>query len=215
MTKLLKAAKSTFHKYFMPWEIGKPIALPWGGWTKFDNEQKAKYPIRFFLFDTIPEKIGHKTYWLDRKIWEFKHKYIRKHNYSTIRTSLDPKHYYDPRERILYATMDMVKEFVEIAGPQVVWDSDPHHAHVWKELQEVYDWWVNKYPNREDKLEELPDVEFEKIIGEDSEKYQDDEDVKEWRRVSKLHNEAEVEWVEEEKQMLIRVMKIRETLWYP
>lgn len=199
----------------MPWEIGKPYALPWGGWTKFDNEQKAKYPVRWFLFDTIPTEVGHVLYGWNRRIWEFKHKYIPKHQFHIIRTTLDPKHYHDPREQILYATMDMVKQFVDITGDQINWDSDPDHAHVWAELQVVYDWWVNKYPNREDNLPDYPDVDDEKILGEKREECRNDPDVKEWDRIATIHRNAEEEWEREEEEMLIRVMKVRAYLWYP
>ena len=198
----------------MPWQIGKPIALPWGGWEKFDNEQKAKYPIRFFLFDKIPEELGHIAYRWRNRVWAFKHRFIPKHKYHIIRTSLKPG-YWDPDTQILHAVMDTVKQFVDITKDSVNWESEDAHAHAWAELQAVYDWWVNKYPNREDELPKLPDVDFGKIIGEHSEEHSEDPDVKEWKRVSEIHNQMEAEWVKEEEEMLIRVMKVRRFLWYP
>lgn len=207
--------KLFFWRVFTPWNIDKPTALPWGEWAQFDEEQKAKYPIRWFLFDTIPMWWDVTRGRIKRAKWGFKHKYLPRHKYHIVRTSLEPG-YYDPDIRILYATMDMVREYVEITRDVVDWTSDPGHEHAWKELQEIYDWWVNEYPNRENELPELPDVDLNKIFRNDD---QDDSDTKErkkeWRRISNLQFEAEQQWKEKEKEMLIRVMNIRDYLWYP
>ena len=198
----------------MPWQIGKPYALPWGGWEEFDNKQREKYPIRFFLFDKIPEEFGHITYRLNRYIWNIKHRICPRHRYHVIKTSLRPG-YYDPTTLILYGTMDLVKQFVEGTKDTIAWDGDEHHAAAWAELQEIYDWWVNKYPNREKELPDFPDVDFKWIIGEEAEEHKEEPEVKEWRRVSDLYREAEITWAKQEEEMLTRVIKVREFLWYP
>lgn len=146
-------------------------------------------------------------------MWNVLHTFVPKHQYHIIRTSLEPN-YYDPDTRILYATMDMVKEFVDITQHTIEWEDNEHHAAVWKELQIVYGWWTDKYPTREEELPDFPDVDNVKILGEHSEEHKDDADVIEWRRVADLHHKIEEEWDREEEEMLIRVMKLRKYLWY-
>jgi len=210
--KIIQVVKPRFNKIFMPWSIGKPLALPWGAWTKFDNEQKAKYPIRWFFFDTIPDEFD--TYWrmINRWVWAIRHRYQPKHKYHIVRTSLKPG-YWDPTSQILYATMDTVKEFVDETKDTVAWDSDPPHAETWAELQIVYNWWVNEYPHREEKLPEFPEIDHEKLFGDDD--YREDQEYIEWNKIAKIHNQAEIDWAREEEEMLIRVMKVRNFLWYP
>lgn len=198
----------------MPWVADKAFALPWGEWEIWESEQRAKYPVRFFLFDKIPEEIGHLRFrWRNRK-WAVLHRIIPKHKYHIVRTDLEPG-YYDPMTRILHATMNEVKEFVEGTKDTICWDCGDAHEDAWKELQIVYEWWTNKYPNRDDTLEDLPDVDFAKVIGRNSEQHENDPDVIEWRRVAENHRKAEEEWAKEEEEMLIRVIKIRNFLWYP
>ena len=158
----------------MPWQIGKPYALPWGGWEKFDAEQKAKYPVRWFLFDQIPEKIGHVIYRWKRRYWAVMHRFVPRYKYHIIRTTLEPG-YYDPDTRILYSVMDMVKEFVEGTKDTIAWDGDEQHSTAWEELQIIYKWWTDKYPNRDKELPDFPDVDFAKVL---SEEHNDDPDVK-------------------------------------
>lgn len=207
---MISKVREYLHRWFAPWKIEQPAFLPLGEWDNFYEEQQRNFPIRWAIFHEFTSEVKFFFYRINRKIWEFKHKYIPKHQYHIIRTSLDPKEYHDPRERILYATMDMVKDFVEITNETVEWESDPGHAHAKAELDKVYDWWVNKYPNREEELEPLPDVSLKDILGD-----KDFPGKDEWRRVSQQHNEAEARWSEEEKEMLERVMKIYDFLWYP
>lgn len=190
-----------------------PTALPFGEWDEFYAKQKEKYPIRWFIFHTILVEISIILFRINRKIWEFKHKYIPKHQYHIIRTSLDPKQYHDPREQILYTSMDLVKRFIEITNETIEWESDPEHAHAKVELDKVYDWWVNKYPYRENELEPLPNIDYKKLFDRDLDK--NDPEYVEWRRIADQHNETEERWVEEERQMLEIVVRFRDFLWYP
>lgn len=208
---MVKTTKLSFKKIFMPWEISKPLAATWGEWEDFDAKHKAKYPVRWFLFDTIPDWLGVIAHRIRQHCWALKHRFIPRHKYHIIRTSLEPG-YWDPDTRILYATMDLVKEFVEETEDVIDWEADEAHAWAWSDLQAVYKWWTDKYPYRENKLPDLPDVPIRKIANEE---YKDDPDVKEWKRIAEIHGMMEEQWVKEEEEMLMRVMRIRKFLWYP
>lgn len=195
-----------------PWTEDAPVALPFGGWEEVNAEQKEQYPIRWLLFDTFPTWVSYQYRDLRNLGWDFAHRFVPKHQYNIIRTSLKPG-YYDPDIRILNATMDLVKEFVEEQGLDVVaWNEDENHQWAWKELNEIYHWWTVTYPSR--KMPDAPEISHKKIFGEDQEKFKEDPDVIAWNEWCNQHNHIEEQWCEEEEQMLIKVAKVRKYLWY-
>lgn len=108
--------------------------------------------------------------------------------------------------------MDLVSQFSEKSNEIIEWESGmPEHSRVRKELDAICDWWIHKYPNREQELPDFPDIDFGKVSDGN---HEDDPDVQEWRRIADIHNNKEVVWRQEEMEMLIRVMKIRNHLWY-
>jgi hypothetical protein len=191
-------------KYILkPWENNKPHALTHTAWVEFYNQNKKKYPIRWFLFETLYYDIKFKLNW---KIWEILHKYIPKYKHHIIKTSLSPG-YYDPDIQILYAVMDTVKEFVENTENKIIWDNSEEHKKVKSILDDVYNWWTVIYPNR--KEPEYPDINIFNILDESDPKL-----VEFNNTVSKI-NEIEKWWKEEEMAFLIKAIKIRDYLWYP
>lgn len=200
-------------KFLTPWNKDRPTSLPWGGWTKWKNEQKAKYPVRFFFFDTIPDYFRLHAWWpLQRVKWWVLHRIHPQYRYHIVKTGLKPG-YYDPDIRILHTCMNIFKEFVEVAGPQIAWDSSESHAKAWKEMKEIYEWWVNKYPIREQNLLNFPKIDHGKLFGGTCD--DNDPEVKEWQKVADIRDQSEIEWANEEEEMLTRLMEVRKFLWYP
>lgn len=189
------------------------MALPWGGWTKWENEQKAKYPVRFFLLDTIPDFFRFNLFYpLRRYYWWVMHRVHPRYRYHIVKTGLKPG-YYDPDTLILHTCMNLLGDFVEIAGPRIAWEGDEYHARAWKEMKEIYEWWVNKYPIREQDLPNFPKIDHNKLFGESRDN--EDPEVKKWQEVADIHNQSDIEWANKEEEMLTRLMKIRGFLWYP
>lgn len=146
--------------------------------------------------------------------WKFKWKFIPSHQYNKLHTGL-PLGYYDPDTQILYAVMNSLKRFMEEGAPHFSWGTEDLSAawadnEEWvkahqknleelreakKELDEIYDWWVNRYLKISDEHEALSLSQM----------------TKRWREIHDLENELE----EEANEMLAKLMKHRRSLWYP
>ena len=134
-----------------------------------------------------------------------------------VNTGLEPG-YYDPVDQILYGCMNLMKHFVEGTEETIDREQSPNKQE-WDDLLEIYDWWVNIRPKREEQEPEYPDLsevapewELQIILGHE---YDDHPTVQEWHRAAERHHELEKQWYYEDEEMLIRLMKLRPLLWYP
>lgn len=94
-----------------------------------------------------------------------------------------------------------------------------HQKQSAKEVKELYLWWKDIRPNRIDpfekyakELDEIPKVSFDK----ESHKIVDNKTAKEKKNMKKIYNsiaKLEQQYDKEDEQMLIRLIKIRKTLW--
>jgi len=93
----------------------KPYALTVDGWNEFDKKYKEEEPIRFFLCETVPEKIlyGYRKLigWRLRKLREFFY-YRMIDKYHVVLTDLEPG-YYDKDTILRHANFSVLVDFVE------------------------------------------------------------------------------------------------------
>jgi hypothetical protein len=203
--------KLAVNKVFAPWRIDQPFALGWGEWKKYDAEQKERYPVRWYLFRTIPRWFDFQGYRLDRWKWAVIHRVVPKHKYHHIHTSLEPG-YHDPQSRILYATMDLICEFVEHTMDTVEWEATEGHSHAHKEMLAIHKWWTEEYPTYDNAADVLPHIEFDKIFEDGNE---DDPEKIAWNEACEVYQKLEVDQDKKTEEMLVRAAKIRQYLWYP
>lgn len=116
-------------------------------WEEWEAETKKKYPVRYFLQKTLPNKVGDffgmfSTAWY----WIRTHTYNRYH----ILDMRCPGYGVDYRwgwcdrsELILIAPFQLLKAFVEEEVPNGVtaWDTEDS-APIHKEMMELYHWWT-------------------------------------------------------------------------
>lgn len=93
----------------------KPYALEWGQWEKWKDEQKQKRPLRYWLSDTVLNKVQDIVYFpydLYHTIRIYiRNRYIDKIHY--LHTGLKPGEYYDLDYRIIHALFNELVDFVE------------------------------------------------------------------------------------------------------
>ena len=89
-----------------------PRALPMGAWEKRDAKLKHHFPIRYFMWDTLPHLWNVEVYRRYRNIrgWI---RYRTTDKYHIVNTGLKPN-YYDPDHRMLHVNFQILKDFVEI-----------------------------------------------------------------------------------------------------
>lgn len=212
-------------KVYKDWLIDKPTALQIGEWDDWHAETKAKYPIRYFIQETIPNKsysfycIFHRPYYKWK--WKFLHRFIPKYRYHTIKPRTLEPNYYDPRTLILHGAMECLVDYYENGVDRVDWTWDEQWRETHKELIAIYKWWTEDYPNRDDyfvngdplpKYNNLP--EEWGMMSVLNEKYRDEPAMQEHKRISRIRMDSEEEWYVKTEEMLIRLIKIRTYLWF-
>jgi hypothetical protein len=200
-----------------------PGAMTWDGWRDWKKEVKAKYPIRYWLFRTLPHLYRvHIEMRLDD--WKYWVRHRTTDKFHIIETGLKPG-YYDYDKRMLHGCFHLLTEYVDEMDMTNNWDSylrddeyDPEGK--WKkvhtEVKELYEWWTIERPNRPDLDKLLPSLDKE---GRDedwfmSDSRRDDPQWLEYCRVSEENSVIEEKWKDEDTQMLFRLVSIRKHLWW-
>lgn len=208
----------------MSWKLDKPVALQIGEWEDWEKETRSKYPIRFFIQETLPDFF--------RDVWNFFYRPARraywwimyrvhpKHHYHIIKPRTLTPGYYDQDTLMVHSVMECLVSYFENESDRVGWDWDEPHSHAYKEMVEIYHWWTKLYPKRDEMfvngepLPELPELPKEwGFMAPINEKYEDEPIVKKWKAISKIHVENEEAWHDKTEDMLIRAIKIRSFLW--
>lgn len=157
--------------------------------------------------------------------WGFRHvrdfKYYMKHllwnRYDLIRTKLPKSQYHDSPVLILYGMMNLVVEHVEVEKcfEHTDFESSPDWQEVGKTIKEVYDWWLD-YPNREKEIEIALD-NWHSVTYEEGKSLIDQlnnpKNSDESERYLSINDYLKKKLSDEETEMLIKVVKIRDYMW--
>lgn len=143
--------------------------------------------------------------------------------YKLLKIKTLKKGWHDKDEIILHACFQLLTDFMEKEKPGewIDWESDEHHSHAWKEIQDLYDWWKNRRSARfdplyDDETIEHPPFETRPVEGRDNlwefvpydkEKYAD------YEKALQESQRLEEEWNEEDQKNLHRLIDIRFYLW--
>jgi len=206
---------------------------------EWEEELQRKYPLRYKI-NNIIEKIYRRVFLFPKwRLWDFKwslyHRFHPKHRYTVHKIKSLPPGYYDPDTLIVHHSFDIFAEFMEfqLSGKSYTkwtnFEEDVEQGHmsqeeadereaVWKTMNELYDWWTNFVPNEEQWLEEnYPRPRLPRewgMLAAFDDKYRDTPEVKEWSEACKAKHEAERRLKEQETENFIRLVKIRDYLWY-
>jgi len=215
----------------------KPYALTLEDWDDWKNKQSLKRPIRFYIADTLLNKLQNFLYFPWDIYVNIRHyvsnRFIYKIHY--LHTGLKAGNYYDLDHRILHGLFNELVNYVEqdLAwmnqwskknkkirersaqdGLEYLdWSIDikddegtpTKQAESAKEILELYNWWKN-YPNRPDPMQQSGWSDLcEKNKNEVDPNLKD-----------KVFNDLQIieeQQEQEETDMLIRLIKIRKSLW--
>lgn len=116
----------------------KPHAASGSGWRQWDEEAKAKHPIRFWLAEELLDRIQNTIMWPYDRVYDIKYYIINRWIDESHALVAHPKHikpgqYMDLPERILICLFDELADFVEIecAYNHIRWDSDEVKKKRW------------------------------------------------------------------------------------
>jgi hypothetical protein len=103
---------------FADWVRGskKPHALQWDDWKIWHKEAKIKYPIRYWISETLLKKLQDIVYFphdLYHTVEIYvRNRFIDKTHY--LKTDLKPGEYYDLDTRLLHGIMNELVNYVEV-----------------------------------------------------------------------------------------------------
>jgi len=100
------------------------------------------------------------------------------------------------------------------------WGNSYTNNYIKSTAELLYNWWIVERPNRKDPLDDKkikrPKMKWEKIKGTTYSRLLDHDHNKfhEYDQASKWHHIFEVSWKKEDQEMLLKLISIREYLWY-
>lgn len=156
---------------------------------------------------TLFKKISQFIYWriwykIKNAYYNIRHRLFYKHH--LVITTLPKGTWIDTDERLLYANMELLMQFIEYEKPfeTTDWDWTFEHRKAKKTIQEIVKWWKNR-PNRLKEIENLTskwyrtpkkDRENNKIL---------------FNKIDILEKKLD----KEETEMLKKIIEIRHYLW--
>ena len=111
-------------------------------------------------------------------------------------------------------------DFIDHESDIVNWESEPDHKHAMEEMQVIYKWWKD-YPRRQDEISAMLTAwsnRVEKVVKDDnlpgflSYLNRSEKDAEEKKFSAEL-DKLESKLIEEEQDMLRRLVDIRGFLW--
>ena len=211
----------------------RPVAATLDAWDAFDAKLLSERPIRFFLADILIPKIEDIATYIPHKMCRVRSYYIARFKFKTHclmahPSDLKPGQWCDLTGRLLPCMFNSLVDFVELELPddksngmpkkrrshhnsemllkKRANDKDSHEAEQYKELLALYHWWTVVYKGREDPHD---------LVGFNT-GYEFDLRAKQpWympEMLAKL-NEIEALYAQEEEDMMVRLIKLRHTLW--
>ncbi len=199
------------------WSLRKPFALSAEGWQDWNEIARNNFPIRYWIQEKV--SLWFRVKWMRIKDvkWWFLHRFHPKHRYNVVDTGLPPG-YYDVDTLMLHSVFNLFHEFMKrqhSPNCHVDWTCD-EHIEEWTEMNEIWEWWKQR-DTREERFEQEhphPDLPEEwGFLSVCNRRYDEHPIMIEWKKVSRMHTEQEVNWNREDEEMLIRVMKLRLRLW--
>lgn len=176
----------------------QPHSLTSEDWNYWEIKMKNKYPIKYFIFETVPYYLDYPIIYLNNiKRWI---KYRTTNVYHKINTNLKPN-YYDTDTLILHSSFTLLVNFVEKkhALEFIDWNWNKNHKNVSKEIIFLLNWWRAREERNRIWLTHNPEP--------------DEYRTTEWCDWVEKYNKQETNWYTEDNEMLIRLINIREYLW--
>lgn len=197
-----------------------PIKLPDEEYEEPTGLKKKWLDLKDKIDDVIVDITPAWMYRLKRACDDFYYGRIKNKHWKIV-TDLPRTAWHDSDSRMLYGMMKVLEDFIEKDNIDIVnWDGTPEHQHAKSEMDTIYVWWKN-YSNRQKEIEDALHEWFERFwsLSGDREfslglQYinKKEKDEKERELSDHLH-ELEAKLIEEEEDMLLRLVKIRCFMW--
>jgi hypothetical protein len=201
--------------------LDNPTALSFEGWDEYEKDCKQRAPFTYWLTDTAFDKLQNVVYFIPNLFYSVGVFYKNwKCNSHVLSGNLPVGEWCDLSNRIPVCLFTSLERFIEDEKglDTLAWElsDDLKEDCLWQheaalEQKAIYEWWkVNK--DRDTFVDSgLQDYYYSKIEkGENLFSHIGDP---EWKELSAKQSQMEKQFKTEEEDMLIRLIKIRNTLW--
>lgn len=201
--------------------IEHPVALPWGKWDEHYAECRKRAPVTMWITRTLFPAAQAVICWpynkLDAVRIFMQNAYGETH---VLSGNLKPGKWYDLSYRLERCLFEELVRFVEVEKglEHLRWEmSDdsgidcPGQVDAAKEQYAIYKWYTTAYKNRVDSMDASGLRAFYKDLPEFCEI--PDESLPEWKQLVEAQRTLESQYDAEDEEMLIRLIKIRRSLW--
>lgn len=203
----------------------------------WDLKLKKEFPFRYamnnFFTDTYRRFILFPSWRLRDAWWEIKYRIVPKHKHTEYKLKRLKPGYYDTDTLILYFAFEQFEVFMkrQLTNPRHIWEYTKDHFEdwmeddeveaeiaernaLWKEMNELYEWWTVTVPNQEETLPNYNELPEEwgglAVFNED---FDNEPKMIEHKKISGQRVKMEDQWKKDETENLIRLIKIRQMLW--
>ena len=203
----------------------------------WDLKLKKEFPFRYamnnFFSDIYRRFILFPSWRLRDAWWGIKYRVVPKYKYTEYKLARLKPGYQDTDTLILYFAFEQFEVFMkrQLTNPRHVWEYTKEHFEdwmeddeveaeiaernaLWKEMNELYEWWTVTVPNQEETLPEYNELPEEwgtmAVFNED---FDNEPQMIEHKKISDQRIQIEEQWKKDETEYLIRLMKIRMMLW--
>ena len=199
-------------------------------WADWEKEAREKYPVRYFLSQTIPHwwavnvsiSVTEFVYWVKCHVIPSKRYHMLDLRQPKTIAKYDPDHYrygyLDGDHKILYACFNSLVHFIEKEHKgkfleYVTFQEEAmgsKHLEL-RELFEIYQWWTTTRKTKQKEYDKALDEWHVLLMATSNSEEQDV--LPGFREAEEKHKALEKEFKEEETRMLIRLIEIREYMW--
>lgn len=197
----------------------EPKGKTWEDWYEYVKQQ---YPTKYFLAETLPKFVKYKLWFPIRvpidKVWYWIVSHIvpsRRYHMLDLRQEGGYRYgWQDVPDKMLYAVFNLLGEYLNEEGPHDLteWyskeqiEADPNMKRQQDQLDEarsLYQWWIVGRKEEQSAISNMLNKwhEAHQTKNQKKEKY--------WDELKKLENDLE----EKTDLMLMRILKIRQSLW--
>jgi len=142
--------------------------------------------------------------------------------------------WHDEDELLIHSMFEVLSQFIEGEDKYqiVAWDSNPQDKHAWKEMNELYKWWVKRQKRESDNPILQPNIKSpgmkftpteKKWINPETKKeegtskmdfvHKSKKDQERWEKACKDCTKWETDCFNEDTEMMTRLIKIRPFMW--
>jgi hypothetical protein len=236
MNRAIRIIKPKFLAWFL---VAKPSSASMELWDRWRDNFIHRYPVRYFLQETLPSFYRRKLYQLKEIGYYVKFRTIEKYHVLNLKETLSPG-WHDEEKIMLHANFNILTKFIENLGWKNISDwkkenkgkkftksirkqqglvmaqwyiEQSHNVEEYKKIIRLYNWWTTERPQRLDLYKDDRFWDRSEETGNKKRRKFSMVSTKSQKFKYELLNNTEEFYEKQDQSMLEILVSIRRTLW--